>query len=65
MAICGQPAFVDTRTDTVTNPILVIEVLSKSTSDYDRGQKFEAYRAIPTLKEYLTAAQDRPMLSTG
>jgi Uma2 family endonuclease len=60
MVICGKPAFIDAHLDTVTNPIVIIEVLSKSTSSYDRGQKFESYRAIPSLMEYLTVAQDRP-----
>jgi Uma2 family endonuclease len=59
MVICGKPAFIDAHVDTVTNPIVVVEVLSKSTSSYDHGQKFESYRAIPSLMEYLTVAQDR------
>lgn len=45
---------------TVLNPILIVEVLSDSTSDYDRGQKFQYYRALPSLREYLTGAQDVP-----
>ena len=49
----------DDRTDTITNPIRVVEFLSKSASNSDRGQTFEAYRAIPTRKEYLTVAQER------
>jgi Uma2 family endonuclease len=60
MVICGKPAFIDAHLDTVINPIVIVEVLSKSTSSYDRGQKFESYRAIPSLLEYLTVAQDRP-----
>jgi Uma2 family endonuclease len=44
----------------LTNPTLIIEVLSKSTKDYDRGEKFEQYRAIESYKEYLLIAQDRP-----
>ena len=53
MVICGKPAVIDAHLDTVTNPIVVVEVLSKSSSSYDRGQKFESYRAIPSLMEYL------------
>ncbi|PZD73067.1 hypothetical protein C1752_02779 [Acaryochloris thomasi RCC1774] len=45
------------RTDTVTNPILVAEVLSKSTKDYDRDEKFSAYRTIDTFTEYLLIDQ--------
>lgn len=48
------------RKDTVVNPILVAEVLSDSTEKYDRGEKFEAYRAIPTFQEYVLIAQAKP-----
>lgn len=44
--------------DTVTNPILIIEVLSSTTEKADRGPKFEAYKAIETMREYLLVAQD-------
>ena len=43
--------------DTLTNPIAIIEVLSKSTSSYDRGDKFTAYRTIPSFQEYLLLDQ--------
>jgi Uma2 family endonuclease len=45
------------RTDTVINPCFIAEVLSKSTQDYDRGEKFVAYRTIESFKEYLLIAQ--------
>ncbi|MEM8722059.1 MAG: Uma2 family endonuclease [Cyanobacteria bacterium P01_G01_bin.39] len=45
------------RTDTVVNPCLIAEVLSKSTKDYDRGEKFLAYRTIETFQEYLLIDQ--------
>ncbi len=48
------------RKDTVMNPILIAEVLSDSTKDYDRGEKFIAYRSIPTFQEYLLISQDAP-----
>jgi Uma2 family endonuclease len=57
--VCGPAAFVDSRRDTVTNPVVIIEVLSESTKDYDRGQKFEGYRTVTSLMEYLTVAQDK------
>jgi Uma2 family endonuclease len=41
------------RTDTATNPVVIIEVLSKSTQDYDRGSKFKLYRDLSSLKEYI------------
>ncbi|MBI4954425.1 MAG: Uma2 family endonuclease [Myxococcales bacterium] len=43
--------------NTVTNPVLVVEVLSDSTEAYDRGQKFAHYRRIPSLREYVLVAQ--------
>ncbi|MBI3914257.1 MAG: Uma2 family endonuclease [Chloroflexi bacterium] len=54
MVICGKIEFVERRKDTVTNPILIVEVLSESTRDYDRGAKFNFYKQIPSLQEYVT-----------
>ena len=48
------------RKDIVTNPILIAEVLSDSTQGYDRGDKFAAYRTIPTFQEYLLIDQTQP-----
>ena len=48
------------RTDTITNPVMVAEVLSKSTKSYDRDEKFSAYRTIPTFQEYLLIDQYTP-----
>lgn len=45
------------RTDTITNPVMIAEVLSKSTKSYDRDEKFSAYRTIPTFQEYLLIDQ--------
>ena len=42
--------------------ILIVEVLSKSTADYDRGDKFYLYRQIPTLQEYVLIEQDKPLV---
>ncbi len=47
------------RKDTVINPILIVEVLSDSTENYDRGDKFAAYRTIKTLQEYLLIDQSQ------
>lgn len=57
--VCGEEKFADGHLDTLLNPIVIIEVLSESTKDYDRGQKFESYRTLPSLMEYLTVAQDK------
>ena len=50
---CGEPIITDVDEDTVTNPSVIIEILSESTRNYDRGKKFSLYRDIPTLKEYM------------
>lgn len=57
--IQGDPQYHDQRNDTVLNPSLIIEVLSPSTSDYDRGDKFRAYRTIPTFQEYWLVEQSQ------
>jgi Uma2 family endonuclease len=57
--VCGQAEFDDENVDTLLNPLVVIKVLSPSTEDYDRGKKFELYRQLPSLREYLVVAQDR------
>jgi len=59
MVICGDPVLADNRRDIILNPVVLIEVLSKSTQDYDRGEKFASYRTIPSLAEYLTVSQDK------
>ncbi len=60
MVVCGKPEFAAGRNDTITNPILIVEVLSPSTKNYDRGQKFMLYRDIETLVDYVLVDQDRP-----
>ena len=60
MVICGKVELVKRRNDTVTNPILIVEVLSESTRDYDRGGKFNLYKQIPTLQEYLVVESEHP-----
>jgi Uma2 family endonuclease len=59
VAICGDSRFEDDTFDTLLNPLVIVEVLSPSTEDYDRGKKFELYRQLPSLREYLVIAQDR------
>ncbi len=51
--ICGDVATTNDKFDTATNPSVIIEILSKSTKDYDKGTKFTLYRDIGTLKEYI------------
>ena len=57
MVLCGDVKFYADRNDTVLNPLIIIEVLSDSTKDYDRGGKFLLYRSIPALKEYVLVDQ--------
>lgn len=57
MMIAGEPEFYSERTDTVTNPQMIVEVLSKSTRNYDQGDKFDAYRTIPEFQEYVLVDQ--------
>jgi len=58
--VCGEARF---RTinglDALENPVLIVEVLSPTTADFDRGTKFEEYKSIPEFREYLLIAQDR------
>ncbi len=58
MVVCGDPVTIDKHNDTIVNPVVIVEVLSDSTKNYDRGQKFQYYRMLSSLKEYVTVAQD-------
>ena len=60
--ICGTLRFAEGTEDTVVNPAVLVEVLSDSTEAYDRGRKFEHYRQIPTLQEYLLVSQKEPRI---
>ncbi|MFT3949064.1 MAG: Uma2 family endonuclease [Agriterribacter sp.] len=51
--ICGEPETLNNDNWNVVNPAVIIEILSPSTKNYDRGEKFKLYRDIPTLKEYI------------
>ena len=60
VVVCGEPRFEDESFDTLLNPKLLIEVLSPTSEAYDRGKKFEHYRTIDSLSEYVLVAQDEP-----
>ena len=60
--VCDEPQFHDERTDIILNPLLVVEVLSKSTEAFDRGAKFHAYQQLESLLEYVLVAQDKPVV---
>jgi Uma2 family endonuclease len=59
MVIQGEPIYTGSNTTTVTNPSLIAEVLSKSTQNYDQGDKFLYYRSIPEFCEYILIDQRR------
>jgi Uma2 family endonuclease len=62
--LCGDPVYENIGgIEALTNPALIIEILSPSTEAYDRGDKFTYYKSIPSLVEYLLVAQHRPHVS--
>ncbi|MBP7284152.1 MAG: Uma2 family endonuclease [Leptospiraceae bacterium] len=62
--VCGQPEFLDDNEDTLTNPIVLIEVLSTSTEKYDRGAKFALYRNIPSVQEYILVSSEEKKIES-
>lgn len=58
LAVCDKPLYWDTEQLLLVNPILVVEVLSKSTSKYDRTGKFDKYKTLDSFKEYVLIRQD-------
>ena len=56
--VCGAAQFEDEIDDTLTNPTVIIEILSPSIERYDRGKKFQAYQTLESFQEYLLIAQD-------
>lgn len=60
--VCTQPEYTDETRDTLTNPQVVVEVLSESTEAYDRGEKFESYQTIASLGCYVIASQTKARL---
>lgn len=59
VVVCGKPELADAALDTLLNPKLIVEVLSATTEAYDRGLKFDHYRLVPSLTDYVLVAQDR------
>jgi Uma2 family endonuclease len=57
VAVCGEANFADETVDTLLNPVVIIEVLSTSTADYDRGKKAQLYRRLESLQDYVIVAQ--------
>ena len=62
--VCGKPSFVNINgIDVLTNPVLIVEVLSSGTEHLDKEEKRNAYQRIPSLREYLIISQDAPHLT--
>jgi Uma2 family endonuclease len=59
MLIKGESLYYGNGKTTVINPFLIVEVLSKSTQNYDQGDKFFYYRSIPQFQEYILISQDQ------
>ena len=59
MILAGEPIYYENSQTTITNPVVIFEVLSNSTRDYDQGQKFRFYRSLETLQEYVLVDQER------
>ena len=64
VVVCDKVEYYQGRKDVIVNPIFIAEVLSKSTASQDLGPKFEQYKFIPTLQEYLLVDQYKPYAST-
>jgi Uma2 family endonuclease len=62
MVVCGDVELSEMGNDIITNPVLIVEILSQSTESYDRIKKFEYYRTLPTVKEYALVSQDEPKI---
>jgi Uma2 family endonuclease len=59
LVVCGKPVLADERQDILLNPVVIFEVLSPSTEKYDRGVKFQHYRTVDSLKDYVLVDQDQ------
>ena len=60
LVVCGEPELTDEHQDTLTNPKVIVEILSPSTAGDDSGEKFRLYRRLPSFEEYALIAQDEP-----
>lgn len=62
MVICGEIETYENDKNSIVNPVLIVEVLSKSTESYDRGDKFHKYCSLPSFKEYVLIDQNKPVI---
>ncbi len=64
LVVAETPLLAKEEAQAITNPILIVEILSKTTEQYDRKQKFLEYRSLPSFKEYVLVRQDKPEVLT-
>ncbi len=64
LVICEEPELWEDREDLLLNPLIIVEVASKSTRNYDKGEKFMHYRHIPSFMEYILVEQDEPLIES-
>ncbi len=62
MVVCGKIEIYENQNDIIQNPMLIVEVLSPSTESFDRGRKFEYYRTVASLTEYVLVSQKEPIV---
>jgi len=62
MVICGEVEHSTLESNAVVNPVVVVEVLSKTTATYDRGDKFYLYRQLKSVQEYVLIEQEKPQV---
>lgn len=63
LVICEKPNYYGNRRDTITNPLLIVEVLSDSTADFDHNLKFDYYRSLESFKEYVLVRQNQQFIT--
>ncbi|MCU0346058.1 MAG: Uma2 family endonuclease [Saprospiraceae bacterium] len=63
LVVCEKVDYWNGRTDIITNPVLIFEVLSESTEQYDREDKFRMYRTLPSFREYVLVNQFKPLIN--
>ena len=64
LIVCEAPEHFEDSSSLLINPLLIVEVASKSTKNYDRSDKFMHYRMLPSLKEYVLIEQNKPQIET-
>ncbi len=63
LVVCEEPQYFEGRDDTIVNPLIIVEVLSNSTKNFDKTTKFEMYRSLESFREYVLIHQDRKHVS--